>query len=120
MKVAGVGRLTRDCEVKDINEKSIIVKFPIACDRAGDRDETDFFDCFLFLPKEAKLPDYLKKGQLVFISGSLQQDRWETKDGGKRSKVVIKIDDLKLLGGNGKKSKSPEPEEPEEIDDFDF
>ena len=122
MRVCGIGRLTRDCETKNINEKSIIVKFSIACDRAGDRDETDFFDCFLFLPKEAKLPDYLKKGKLVFISGSLQQDRWETKDGEKRSKVVIKIDDLKLLGGNGKGSKPAEEPEPVEVvdDDFEF
>jgi len=119
MKVCGIGRLTRDAETKELSEKAVVVKFSIASDR--DKETTDFFDCFMFLPKGAKLPEYLKKGKQVFISGSLQQDRWETGDGEKRSKVVIKIDDLKLLGGgNGKKSKSPEPEEPEEIDDFDF
>ena len=91
-----------------------MVKFSIATDR--DKDTTDFFDCFLFVGKDSKLPEYLKKGKQVFIDGTLQQERWES-DGQKRSRVVIKVDNLVLLGGggNGKKSEHASIDE-----DFEF
>ncbi|ADU97787.1 single-strand binding protein (plasmid) [Thermovibrio ammonificans HB-1] len=119
MVVAGVGRLVKDCEVKEVSEKANIVKFSIAVDR--DKENADFFDCFMFVSKNSKLSEYLKKGKAVFISGSLQQERWESKDGQKRSRVVIKVDNLQLLGGNGKsgsKNEAPTVEEVEE--DFEF
>jgi single-strand DNA-binding protein len=121
MVVAGVGRLVKDCEVKEVSEKANVIKFSIAVDR--DKENADFFDCFMFSSKESKLSEYLKKGKTVFISGSLQQERWETKDGQKRSKVVIKVDDLQLLGGNGKgggKRKEDAPTEEPADDDFEF
>jgi len=124
MVVAGVGRLTKNCEVKEVSEKANVVKFSIAVDR--DKENADFFDCFMFVSKESKLPNYLKKGKQVFISGSLQQERWESKDGQKRSKVVIKVNDLQLLGGgNGKKEEVEELEEVttsagEDFEDFEF
>ena len=105
-----VGRLTRDAELKTTNSGVAICNFSIANGRSrkkGDEwvEETSFFDAFLIGRRAEALHKYLVKGKQVGIAGSLQQDRWE-KDGQKRSRVKIVVDDLQLFGGKSDGSRA--------------
>lgn len=100
--VSLVGRLTKDANVKQVNNFNVI-ELSIACNRSvkkGEQwiDEVSYFDASYFT-KGNKMADMLKKGTQVAIDGSLKQDRWQGKDGKNASRVVILADNVQLLGG---------------------
>ncbi len=98
-----VGRLTRDAELTYAGSGTAICKFSIANNysrRQGDswQEETNFFDCVLFGRSGEALQRYLVKGKQVGVQGTLRQDRWESQDGQKRSRVNVIVNELNLLG----------------------
>jgi single-strand DNA-binding protein len=44
---------------------------------------------------------YFSKGKPIFIEGRLKLDSWEDKDGQKRSKLRVVVDDFQFVGGGG-------------------
>jgi len=115
------GRITRDPELAYVGQKSTAVaKWGIVVSRrfkqvAGDyREETSFFDCQAW----GKLAEFMakqKKGTPLIVEGSLKQDTWETKEGQKRSKVIINVESAQTLAWAPRNEESvPEPldEEP--------
>ena len=101
--VALVGRLTRPCEMRYTNSGFAICSFSLAVNRrrkAQDGswgDEVSFFECTYFGKAAEGVSQYLTKGQQVSVQGSLDQQTWET-NGQKRSKVVVIVNSLSLLG----------------------
>lgn len=100
--VALVGRLTRPCENRFTNSGMAITSFSIAVNKRQKinnewKDKASFFDCTYFGKGAEAVSQYLVKGQQVSIQGSLEQQTWET-NGQKRSKVVIIVNSLGLLG----------------------
>lgn len=98
-----VGRLTRDAELKYTKGGTAVMSFSIAVNKSkkeGDqwKDEGHFFDCSMFGKRAESLNQYLTKGMQIAISGSLEQQRWESKDG-PRSKVSVVVEELSMLGG---------------------
>lgn len=98
-----VGRLTRNAELRYTTAGTALSKFSVASNwskKVGDQwaEEVSFFDFTLFGKRAEGLNQYLTKGQQVVVSGKLRQDRWE-KDGEKRSKVSLFVDDVQLVGG---------------------
>lgn len=90
-----VGRLTRDPEVKSVGEHTV-ASFALA---VGDyKDAVSFIDCKAWNQKATVLEKYAGKGKQVCVVGRLRQERWE-KDGQKRSKLVVNVNELQLLGG---------------------
>jgi single-strand DNA-binding protein len=97
------GRLTRDAEVKYTTEGQGVCRFSVAVNRRrkqGEQwvDEADFFDVLVWGRQGETLRQYLVKGKLVGIDGTLRQDRWE-QGGQSRSKVEVVATNLQLLGG---------------------
>ena len=100
-----VGRLTRDVELKYMNNGNAVASMSIAVNRSkkeGDQwvSEAHFFDVSYFGKGAEAVKPYLRKGKQIAVQGSLRQNRWE-KDGQKQSRVVIVADSVELLGGNG-------------------
>lgn len=98
-----VGRLTRDAELKYTNNGQAICHFSLATStrrKKGDQwvDEPSFWDVDLWGKQGETLNQYLTKGKLVGVEGSMRQDRWE-QDGQPRMKVVINANSVQLLGG---------------------
>ena len=98
-----VGRLTRDAELKYTNSGAAITNISVANTKVrknGDQweEDTNFFEATLFGRQGEALNQYLQKGQQVSLTGELDYQSWE-KDGQKRSKVVIKVNNVQLLGG---------------------
>lgn len=106
-----IGRLTRDAEMKYTNGGMAIAEFSLAVDDRVKRGEgwekiAYFFDCTLFGRQAEALQQYLVRGKQVGISGKLRQERWQSQEGQNRSKVVIIVQELDLLGGDRGRSSS--------------
>lgn len=99
-----VGRLTRDAELKYTNSGMAICHFSVATNarvKKADQwvDESSYWEVDLWGKLGETINQYLTKGKLVAVQGDMRQDKWE-KDGQARMKVVIKANDVQLLGSN--------------------
>ena len=107
------GNLTRDSELRAANNVTAILNFSVAVnDRrknaSGEwEDVPNYVDCVVFGTRATALHRMLKKGTKVAIEGKLRWSSWEAKEGGKRSKLEVIVDELELM--NAPKAKQAEP-----------
>ena len=104
-RVILMGNLTRDPELRYTPNGTAVASFAIAVNRtykSGDekKEETSFFDITFFGRRAEVVGEYLKKGRPIHVEGRLQQRRWETDEGQKRSKVEVIGDSFEFIGGN--------------------
>jgi len=109
-----VGRLTRDAELKYTNSGQAICHFSVATStkkKKGDQwvDEASFWDVDLWGKQGESLNQYLVKGKLVAVEGSMRQDRWE-QDGQAKMKVIISANSVQMLGARGDGSQGQAPQ----------
>ena len=100
-KVHLVGRAGRDPEIKHFESGKMVCNFAIAVNRnTSNSDEPpDWFDLEVWDKTAEVAANYVKKGSLIGISGSLKFDRWSDRStGDERQKPVIRVDRLELLG----------------------
>lgn len=109
-----IGRLTRDAELKYTQSGMAICNFSIVTnDRiknpaSGEyKDEPSFWDCQLWGKQGESLNQYLTKGKIIGLDGSLRVESWE-QDGQKRSKVKINVQNVVLIAGQGNTGSSQE------------
>ena len=117
-KVMLIGRLTRDPEVRTFSNGGKVAKIGFAVNnRKKDQGSGQWVDDPVFLDvecfnrgengRQADLVEQsLRKGQQIFIEGHLRMDNWTDKEGQKRSKLVIVVDNFQFLeprqdGGEG-------------------
>ncbi|REC42064.1 single-stranded DNA-binding protein [Chryseobacterium sp. 5_R23647] len=80
-----IGRLTRDAEVRHLQNEKQVVNFSIATNdnyrnKQGERiEQTAYFDCAYWI--SPNVADFLKKGTLVELSGRAYTSAWLGKDG---------------------------------------
>ncbi|MEK6814087.1 MAG: single-stranded DNA-binding protein [Nitrospirota bacterium] len=119
-KVILMGNLTRDPEVRFTPQGTPVANFSVAVNRKykqGDelKEEVGFFDVVVFGKQAENCGQYLAKGRSVLVEGRLQQRRWETDDGQKRSKVEVVAQSVQFLsppgGGRGGAESAPESAE---------
>jgi single-strand DNA-binding protein len=99
-----VGRLTRDAELKYTNSGQAVCHFSVATGsrrKKGDQwvEESSFWDVDLWGKQGESINQYLTKGKLVAVEGSMRQDKWE-QDGQTRSKIQITANTVQLLGSS--------------------
>lgn len=93
-KVILIGNLTRNPELRYTPNGTPVASFGLAVSRryrqADDqREEVCFIDIVVFGKQAENCGQYLSKGDGVIVDGRLQQRRWETEDGQKRSKHEV-------------------------------
>jgi len=94
-----VGRAGRDPEVRYFESGSVVANLTLAVNRRGRNDEPDWFNLEIWGKQAQVAADYVKKGSLVGVSGSFKLDKWtDRKTGEGRSKPVVRVDRLELLG----------------------
>lgn len=98
------GNLTRDPEVRTTQSGMPVMSLGIAVNdrrknsQTGEwEDYANFIDCTMFGSRAQNVSQYLSKGQRVMIEGKLRYSQWE-RDGQKRSKIEVIIDDLDFAG----------------------
>lgn len=106
------GNLTRDSELRAANNGTAILNFSVAVnDRrknaSGEwEDVPNYVDCVVFGTRATALHRMLKKGTKVAIEGKLRYSSWE-KDGAKRSKLEVIVDELELMNAYKAKQVAP-------------
>ena len=94
-----VGRAGRDPEVRYFESGSLVANFTLAVNRRSRNEEPDWFNLEIWGKQAQVAADYVKKGSLLGISGSFKLDQWRDKTTGEnKSKPVIRVDRLDLLG----------------------
>ncbi len=94
-----VGRAGRDPEVRYFESGSVVANLTMAVNRRNRDDEPDWFNLEIWGKQAQVAADYVKKGSLIGIIGSFKLDRWkDRKTGEERSKPVVRVDRLELLG----------------------
>jgi single-strand DNA-binding protein len=106
-KVMLIGNLTRDPDLKYTPGNQAVCEIGLAVNRkyrtkeGEDREETTFVDCEAWGKQAEVLKQYMTKGKPLFVEGRLKLDTWEDKDGGKRSKMRVVIENFQFLGAAG-------------------
>ncbi len=97
------GNLTREPELRRTANGMAVMNIGIAVNdrrknpQSGEwEDYPNFLTCVMFGTRAESVSGYLHKGSKVAIEGKLRFSQWE-KDGQKRSKIEVMIDDLELL-----------------------
>lgn len=102
-KFIGIGHLTRDGEMKQLNTGVACYKNTIALNhhykkQDGSKDqETCFLDFVCFARAAEIMQEYLQKGSKVLLEGRLRQENWQDKDGNKKSKIVLMVESVEFM-----------------------
>jgi single-strand DNA-binding protein len=86
-----MGRLTRDPELKDTGSVKVI-NFSVGFNDPFNKDKSNFIDCVAFGKTAETIGEYLHKGDPIYMTGRLQQDKWKDKSGDNRSKIVMNVE----------------------------
>ena len=115
-KVTLIGRLGRDPELKYTASGTAYCRFSMATDdswtdrNTGERQERTEWHSIIAWDRLAEIcGQYLAKGRLVYIEGSISSRQYEDKDGVKRTSFDIKARDMVLLGSPGDGGQRPAP-----------
>lgn len=94
-----VGRAGRDPEARYFESGSMVCTFSLAVNRSKKDADPDWFDIEIWGKTAQVAVDYVRKGSQIGITGSLRFDHWKDRaTGADRSKPVIRVDRLDLLG----------------------
>jgi single-strand DNA-binding protein len=102
-KVILVGRLGRDPEVKYTPSGAPVAKFTLATDevfkdRSGEQQRHTEWHNIVAWNKLAEIcGEYLTKGKLVYIEGSIRSRQWEDQAGNKRTAYEIIARAMQML-----------------------
>lgn len=105
-----IGRLANDIDLRYTSNNKPVINQSIAVTRNQKNQEgvyeTDFIN-FQVWGKIAKaMNEYCKKGDLIAIRGQLRVDNYQDKDGNKKSKTYVLLENISFLASKPKKEKT--------------
>lgn len=125
-KWIGMGRLTRDPEVKygGENNSMAIARFSIAVDRRGKKNAdsneptADFINCVAFSKTAEFVEKYCTKGTKLVVEGHIQTGSYVNKEGNKVFTTDIMVDNLEFAESKAAASGGGNSAAPKKNDDF--
>ena len=97
----GIGRLTRDPEVRYTQSGKACAKFTLAIDRRKSSDgnqQTDFISCVAWEKTAEVISQYVSKGRKIAVEGRIQTRSYE-KDGTKRYVTEVVVGSMEFCEG---------------------
>jgi single-strand DNA-binding protein len=100
-----IGNLGKDPEIRTIPGGTMIASFSLATkeswkDKQGaKKEETTWHNCQAWGKLAEIIQQYVFKGSLIMVEGSIRNESWEDKDGEKKYRTVIRVNNMKMLGG---------------------
>lgn len=88
-----MGRLVRDPDLRHTGNNTPVASFTLAISRPGKDKGVDFIDIVAWDKKAEFVKEWFTKGQLMAVSGRIQQRQWQDKDGNKRTSFEIVAED---------------------------
>lgn len=113
-KVTLIGHLTRDVELRNTQGGMSIAKLGMAINRKwsqnGEAKESVCYVDLTAFGKQAEiLARFVKKGAALFVEGRLEYSSWEGKDGSKRNKLEVVVENFQFLTSREAAAEKPEP-----------
>jgi single-strand DNA-binding protein len=102
-KVILIGNLGKDPEIRTTPQGTTLARFSVATsttwkDASGAKQEkTEWHDIVAWEKLAQICGEYLHKGKMVYVEGSLQTRSWEDQAGQKRYKTEIKASNVVML-----------------------
>jgi single-strand DNA-binding protein len=94
-----VGRVGGDPDVKYFESGSVVCNLTLAVNRRSRDDQPDWFALELWGKTAEVAANYVRKGSQIGVTGALKLEYWQDRStGANRSKPVIRVDRLELLG----------------------
>jgi len=106
-KVILIGNLGKDPEIRTTPQGTSLARFSVATttnwkDSSGARQEkTEWHDVVAWEKLAQICGEYLHKGKMVYVEGSLQTRSWEDQNGQKRYKTEVKANNVVMLSPRG-------------------
>lgn len=102
-KVLIIGRMTRDPEIRYLQNGKAVTNFAVALNRTymvdnEKREETTFVDIVAWGKTAEFVNKYFSKGKNIFIEGRLHMNEWEDKNSDtKRRKLEVIADNVQFV-----------------------
>lgn len=109
--VALQGRLTRDPELRSTGSGIPVTSFSIAVN--GKKDDTTFIDCVAWRGTAEAICQYLGKGRMMVVEGSLQSREWNDKEGNRRKSIEVNVSQFHFCD-----KKESAPQYPQQNNEF--
>ena len=100
-----IGNLTKDIQLNYIQNGTAIAKGTVASSykyksaNGDQKEEVCYLDFNIFGRSAEVANQYLKKGSKVLLEGRLVLENWTAQDGTNRSKHSLRVENMKMLGG---------------------
>lgn len=96
-----VGRVARDIELRKTSNGASVATMVLAVDRGfvskDGKRETDFINIEVWNGRAEYCSRNIEKGRLVSVVGSIKTNRYETKDGQRRTSFVVLVNNISTL-----------------------
>lgn len=113
-KIILVGHLGRDPEVRILPSGETVANVSLAVtenwkDKAGAKQEkTTWFRCAFWGRLAEIAENYLKKGSLIYVEGTVEARAYASKTGEPQASLEVRVRELKMLS-SGKREEGAEP-----------
>ncbi|MEQ2868636.1 single-stranded DNA-binding protein [Selenomonas noxia] len=110
----GIGRLTRDPEVRYTQSGKACAKFTLAIDRRKSSDgnqQADFIPCVAWEKTAEVISQYVTKGQKIAVEGRIQTRSYDAQDGNKRYVTEVVVNSMEFCDSKGSGTSSAAPPE---------
>ena len=112
------GNIGRDPELRQTQGGTQVLTFSLAVSdrkrnpQTGEwEDATNWIPCVVFGNRAESLSRFLAKGMKCAVEGKLRQSSYQGKDGQKRSKIEVIVDEVEFLSGS-KAQNQPQSQQP--------
>lgn len=95
-----LGRVGQDPESKKVGEHTLSTFSLATSEKYKDKETTEWHNVKVWGKLADVANQYIKKGDLLYVEGKIETEKWETKEGEKRSRSTIKATNFTMLGGN--------------------
>ena len=100
----GIGRLTRDPEVRYTQSGKACARFTLAIDRrkSGDGNhQADFISCVAWEKTAEAISQYTGKGRKIAVEGRIQTRSYDGNDGTKRYVTEVVVQSMEFCDSKG-------------------
>ena len=97
----GIGRLTRDPEVRYTQSGKAVASFTLAIDRrkgTNGEKQADFISCVAWENLAETIGNYCVKGQQIAVEGRIQSRSYDAQDGSKRYVTEVVVQSMEFCG----------------------
>lgn len=107
-----MGHLTDNPTIRRTSTGSAVCDFYIAVHRRSKQQDDDvlFLGCVAWGKLAEGIVQYMRKGGCILVEGYLKQEKWETREGEKQSRMRLVCESAQFINGAG----SPREEQPQE------